>query len=200
MANSPGIDARNLNAFNAALAQYTKYNQRELGPLVENRANRMRWELYRLFRDIAPDRAKLDSELDALGGRVRRREINGRRLTLAQEKRKRRSSIKYLSIGFMLRAWRAQREGQNIKRDQRDRTNRKIGEVIDRTSKGVRRPSVEITNLLEGAAKQNAQRGLVNRALANQTADMKKYIVRKQQQEQARTIAKLNQFTKGISA
>lgn len=193
------IDARNMKAFNQALSEYTQYNRRELGPLLENRANRMRWELYRQFRDIAPERSALDAELEALGGRVKRREVNGKRLTLAQEKRKRRGSVKYLSAGFMLRTWRAQREGQNVRRDMRDRQNRKIGEVIDRTARGVARPSVELVNLLEGAAKQNAQRGLVNRALAKQTADMRRYIIRKQQQQQARTISQLAVFTKGLN-
>jgi len=199
MAEKPSIDPRNLNAFNKALAEYKHYNQRELGPLIENRANRMRWELYRIFRDIAPDKAALSSELDARGGNIKRRIVKGRRLTLEQEKRKRLGSVKYLSIGFLLREWRATKTGQNIRKDQRNRQNRRIGEVIDRTARGIRRPYVEITNLLEGAAKQNAQRGLVNRALANQTADMKRYIVRKQKQAQARTIAKMNAFTKGLT-
>lgn len=199
MSEKPAIDPRNLKAFNKALAEYAHYNQRDLGTLVENRANRMRWELYNLYKSIAPDRTRLDSELDALGGKMKRRMINGKRLTVEQEKRKRRSSVKYLAAGFLLREWRAQREGQNVKRDMRNRQNRKIGEVIDRTARGVRRPYVELTNLLEGAAKQNALRGLVNRALANQAADMKRYIVRKQQQQQARTIAKMNAYTKGLS-
>ena len=194
-----GINPRNLKAFNQALKEYTKYNSRELGALVENRANRMRWELYKLFRDISPTREKLASELDSLGGRVKRRKVRGKRLTLEQEKRKRRGSLKYLSIGFMLREWRINKQGQNTKREQRNRLNRRIGEVIDRTARGIRRPYVRITNLLEGALKQNIERSLVDRALTKQTADMRRYIIRKQQQAQRRTVAKLNAFTKGIT-
>ena len=197
MSDKPAIDPRNLKAFNNALKEYAKYNKRDLGQLTENRANRVRWELYKVFRDIAPSREKLDAELDALGGRVKRRTVRGKRLTLDQERRKRRSSIKYLSIGFMLRDWRAAREGQNVKRDQRNRMNRKIGEVVDRTARGVLRPSVELINYLEGAVKQNVERGLVNKALARQTADMKTYILRKQKQAQARTIARVGAFIKG---
>jgi len=199
MSKKTGINPRNLNAFNKALKQYTKYNQRELGALVENRANRLRWELYKLFRDIAPSREKIDSDLDALGGRVKRRKVRGKRLTLDQERRKRRGSIKYLSIGFMLREWRVKRQGQNVKRDQLNRMNRRIGEVIDRTARGIRRPYVRITNLLEGAVKQNIERALVNKALTKQTADMRSYILRKQKQQQARTIAKIGAFTKGLT-
>lgn len=69
MTGKDGIDTSNLKAFNKALREYTKYNRQELGPLVENRANRMRWGLYRIFRDIAPTREKIESDLEALGGR-----------------------------------------------------------------------------------------------------------------------------------
>lgn len=199
MAEKPAIDPRNLKAFNKALQEYAKWNARELGPLVQNRGQRVKWALYRIFKSIAPERGELEAELDALGGRMKRRKVKGKTLTAKQERRKRLSSRNYLSVSFLLREWRYSREGQNVKRDQFNRIRRKIGQVIDRTAKGVRRPSVEITSFLEGAAKQNAQRGLVNRALAQQTADMKTYIVRKQKQKQAQTIAKLNQFTKGIA-
>lgn len=199
MSQKPTVDPRNLKAFNKALKEYAQYNQRDLGQLTENRANRMRWELYKVFRDIAPTREDIDSKLDSLGGRVRRRMEHGRRVTLAREKRARRSSIKYLSIGFMLRDWRVNRMGQNVTRDQRNRMNRQIGQVIDHTARGVMRPSVELINMLDGAVKMNAERALVNQVLTRQTADMRRYIVRKQEQAQARTIKKLNAFTKGIS-
>lgn len=195
MSAKNGIDGRNLDAFNRALKEYTKYNQRDLGEIVENRANRMRWRLWRLFKEISPDKAKLNAELDALGWRIKRKPG----VSLEREKRRRRSSLKYLSVSFLLKEWRIKKEGQNTKRSQWNRTHRHIGHVIDRTARGIRRPSVQITSFLEGALKMNIERGLVNKALAAETADMRRYIIRKQQQAQRRTVAKLNAFTKGIS-
>jgi hypothetical protein len=201
MSSAPAVDTRNLRAFNQALWEYSKFNKTGLGPMLESRATKMRWELYKLYRSISPTREKLDTELDALGYRMKRRVMaSGRRLTWAEEKRKRRSSLKYLSVGFLLKDWRAAKEGQNIKIDQRNRINSRIGQVIDRTARGVIHPSVELINMLEGAVKMNVERGLVNKAIASQTADMQVYIQRKQKEAQARTIAKINAFTKGLAA
>ncbi len=201
MSTAPAVDARNLKAFNQALHDYARYNTRELGPLLRNRAFKMRWELYKIYRDISPDKATLNAEMDALGYKMKRRKLaSGYRLRNSEEKRYRRSSLKYLSVGFLLKDWRASKEGQNIKIDQRSRINSRIGQVIDRTARGVLHPSVELINMLEGAVKMNVERGLVNKAIASQTADMQVYIQRKQKEEQARTISKLNAFTKGLAA
>lgn len=201
MSTAPAVDTRNLKAFDRALWEYSQFNKTGLGPMLESRAQKMRWELYKLYRSISPSREKLDSELDALGYRMKRRVMaSGRRLTWAEEKRKRRSSLKYLSVGFLLKEWRKSKEGQNVTVDQRNRIGSQIGKVIDHTARGVLRPSVELINQLDGAVKMNIARGLVNKAVAAQTADMRVYILRKQKEQQARTIARLNAFTKGLAA
>ncbi len=199
MLDQAKIDTRHLESFNKTLQEYLKWNDRELGPLLQNRAQRMRWELYKIFSSIAPTADEVSEEAVQRGYKTKRRMEGGRRVNFEREIKIRRSSVKYLSVAWMLRDWRMAKEGQNVKRDQINRRNRKIGEVIDRTAKGVRHPYVEITSLLRGAVRMNAKRGLITRALARQEADMREYIYKKQKQKQAQTIAKLNAFTKGIS-
>ncbi len=180
-----------LEAFQKALRDYTRYNRRELGPLIENRARRVQWDLYRRFREIAPTPEKINKEAEARGFEIRRRiGKDGKHLSVKQELALRRRSTGWLSISFLLRTWRAQREGQTGVFSALSRTRREVGKAIIRTAKGQRRPSVRIVSLLEGAAIQARQRGIVNRVLQSQTADMRSYIARKQQERIQKTIAK----------
>src|SRR5690606_18094362 len=94
------------------------------------------------------------------------------------------------SVSFLHRAWRANRDGQNASFDTKSRSNRKIGEAIIRTAKGQSRPQVELVSYLEGVMVQNRQRGLVEKALRMQVADMGVYVRKKQQEALKQTIAK----------
>lgn len=198
MPGKPAISSRNLEAFNRALAEYVKYNKRELGVIIESKSQWIKKEIYKEFRDIAPTADQISSEAEKRGYRTRRRYEGGVRVSFDREIKARRSSIKYLSVSFMLFQWRKKREGQNITVDQRNRRNRQIGKVIDRTARGIRRPSVEIISYLEGALKVNRERAIISRVLAKETLEMKNYVIQKQREAQARTIAKVGEFTKGL--
>ena len=182
--------SRELEAFQKALRAYARYNRRELGPLIENRARSLQWELYRRFRDIAPTREKIDQDAAALGFRIRRATgNNGKPLSVKQELARRRRSIRWLSVSFLQRQWRANREGQSAAFAAVSRRKSEIGRSIIRTAKGESRPRVHILSYLEGAAVQSRQRGIVDRALRAQTGDMRGYIARKQREQAQRDLS-----------
>jgi hypothetical protein len=175
--------SQDLEAFTRALQEYTRYNRRELGPLLEARARKVQFELYRQFRSIAPTKEKINAEAEALGYRVRRRKgEDGKSVSLKTELTIRRKSIGWLSVSFLIREWKAQREGQNSSFSARSRKQAEIGKAVIRTSKATTDPSVRILSFLEGTAVQNSKRSLVDKALRAQTADMQTYIARKQRE------------------
>ena len=179
-----------LQKFQEALRAYLRYNRRELGPLIENRARRLQWELYRRFRDIAPTKEKIDQDAAALGFRIRRATgSDGKPLTVRRELARRRRSIRWLSVSFLQRQWRAKREGQSTAFAAASRRKREIGRAIIRTAKGEARPRVRILSFLEGAAVQSRQRGIVDRALRAEANDMRTYVARKQREQAQRDLS-----------
>ncbi len=187
-----GVSSRSLRQFDRALREYLRYNKREAGPLIENRGKKVQWELYRQFKAIAPSREKIEQEAAARGYAIRRRMgPDGKRLSVKKELALRKRSIGYLSVSYLFRAWRANRDGQSSRFSAVSRRNRRIGEALVRTAKGKRRPYVKLTSFLEGVVKQNQQRRLVDRALQAQAADMKAYVRRKQREAIKRTLARL---------
>lgn len=186
-----GVSSRSLKHFNRALEQYLKYNQRETGPLIENRGKRVQWELYRQFKKIAPTKDKIEQEAAQRSYAIRRRMgPDGQRLSVKKELAERKRSIGYLSISYLHRAWRANREGQNNRLTARSRKNKQIGEALIRTAKGKRRPYVRLTSFLHGVLIQNRQKRTVDMALKAQASDMKNYVQRKQREALKRSIAK----------
>lgn len=187
-----GVSTSSLRNFDRAFKQYLRYNKRESGPLIENRAKRVQWELYRQFKAIAPTRDKIEQEVASRGYAIRRRMgPNGKRLSVKKELALRKRSIRYLSVSYLFRAWRTNREGQSTQFSAKSRRNKEIGEAVVRTAKGKRRPFVKLTSFLEGVVVQNRQRRLVDKALRAQAADMKTYVRRKQQQAMQRTFARI---------
>lgn len=187
-----GVSSKSLRNFDRALKEYLRYNKRETGPLIENRAKRVQWELYRQFKGIAPTRDKIEQEAASRGYAIRRRMgPDGKRLSVKKELALRKRSIRYLSVSYLFRAWRANRDGQNTQFSAKSRRNKQIGEALIRTAKGKRRPFVRLTSFLEGVVAQNRKRNLVDKALRAQTADMKTYVRRKQQQAMKRSITRI---------
>jgi hypothetical protein len=187
-----GVSSKSLRNFDRALKEYLRYNKRETGPLIENRAKRVQWELYRQFKAIAPTRDKIEQEAASRGYAIRRRMgPDGKRLSVKKELALRKRSIRYLSVSYLFRAWRANRDGQNTQFSAKSRRNKQIGEALIRTAKGKRRPFVRLTSFLEGVVAQNRKRNLVDKALRAQTADMKTYVGRKQQQAIKRSITRI---------
>lgn len=187
-----GVSSDSLQQFDRALEQYLRYNRRETGPLIENRAKKIQWELYRSFKAIAPSRDKIEQEAAARGYAIRRRMgPDGKRLSVKRELALRKRSIGYLSVSYLFRAWRTNREGQNGSFSANSRRNKRIGEALVRTSKGERKPMVKLTSFLQGVLIQNRERRIVDKALNAQAADMKLYVQRKQQEALKQTIAGL---------
>ncbi len=187
---------QDLVEFNRSLQKYLQYNKRDLGPLIENRGRRIQWALYRQFRDIAPTPGKIMQDAKSRQYRIKRRKgKSGKKLSLKQELAVRRRSVKWLSVSFLIRNWKAKREGQAAAYHAVSRKKWKIGKAILRTAKGKSNPSVRIESYLEGAAIQNAQRGIVNRVISGETADMETYVARKQQEAFKRQFGRaLNQL------
>ena len=187
-----GASNHALRDFNKALQKYLRYNKRDTGPLIENRGKKIQWELYRQFKAIAPTREKIDQYAEAVGFAIKRRiGPDGKRLSVKQELALRKRSIRYLSVSYLFRAWRTNREGQNSRYPAKSRRNQFIGEALIRTAKGQRNPIVRLTSFLKGVLVQNRKRNLVDKALNAQTADMQKYIQRKQREAIKRTISGL---------
>jgi len=175
--------SRDTRAFQRVLREYTRHNRRELGPLIESRARRMRFELYRQFKAIAPSKERIEQEAQGRGYAIRRRKgKDGRTLTTRQELAARKRSIGWLSASWIFREWKSKREGQTGFFKALSRARRAIGEAIVRTARGQRNPSVRLTSYLSGVMIQNQRRSLVSKALRAQMADMRRYIARKQQE------------------
>lgn len=180
-----------LEQFNRTLEQYLRYNKRDIGPLIENRARRIQWALYRQFRDIAPTPGKIMQDAKSRGYRIKRRKgKSGKRLSLKEELAVRRRSVKWLSVSFLIRDWKARREGQATAYHAVSREKWKVGQAILRTAKGKSNPSVRIVSYLKGAAIQNTRRSIVNRVISRETADMETYVARKQKEAFKRQFGK----------
>ncbi len=175
------VDTRELRAFNRALGEYLRWNRREQGPLIEARAARLRFAIYRGFREIAPTPEKIEQEAAARGYQIHRGQTpDGKRRTVAQELAARRKSIRFLSVSWLYRTWKRNKEGQSVTAPAVSRTKRRIGQAIVRTAKGQSHPMVLLESFLEGVSVQNQQRGIVDQALRGEVGDMREYVRRKQ--------------------
>lgn len=181
-------DASNpVRAFQQALRAYARYNQRQLGPLIESRARRMRFALYRQFKAIAPSPQRIHTEAASRGYAIRRRkERSGRTLTTDQELAARKRSRGWLSASWIHRQWVNRQSGQSGTFKALGRTGGTIGLAQVRTALGQPNPAVRLTSLLAGAAIQNQRRALVSAALHSQIADLRAYTARKQRQQLVR--------------
>lgn len=176
--------AKDMQAFHRVLREYAKHNKRDLGPMIESRARRLRFELYRQFKAIAPSKERIDQEAAGRGYAIRRRKSkSGKTLTTKQEIAARKRSIGWLSASWIFREWKSKREGQAGFFKSLSRAKTAIGGAIVRTAKGQRRPSVRLTSYLSGVMIQNQRRTLVSKAMRAQVADMRSYIARKQKEQ-----------------
>jgi len=176
--------ARNVRAFQKVLQEYARYNQRDLGPLIEGRAKRLRFELYRQFKAIAPSRERIEQEAAGRNYAIRRRKSKtGQTLSVRQEIAARKRSIGWLSASWIFREWKSKRDGQSGFFKALSRAKTAIGSAIVRTAKGQRGPSVRLTSYLSGVMIQNQRRYLVSKAMRAQVADMRGYIARKQKEQ-----------------
>lgn len=176
--------AKEVQAFHRVLQEYARHNQRDLGPLIESRAKRLRFELYRQFKAIAPSKERIENEAAARGYRLKRRKSrSGKTMSVKQELAARKRSIGWLSASWIFREWKSKRDGQSGFFRAMSQARQTIGSAIVRTAKGQRNPSVRLTSFLSGVMIQNQRRALVNRAMQAQTADMRSYIARKQKEQ-----------------
>lgn len=176
--------ARDVRAFQRVLREYARYNRRDLGPLIESRAKRLRFELYRQFKAIAPSKERIEQEAAARGYAIRRRKNRkGKTLSVKQEIAARKRSIGWLSASWIFREWKSRRDGQTGFFKALSRSKSAIGAAIVRTAKGQRRSSVRLTSYLSGVMIQNQRRGLVAKAMRAQVSDMRGYIARKQKEQ-----------------
>ena len=177
--------------FQATLNEYVAWNKRELGTLLQQRAQKLRVEIFKRFRALRPDRQKLRSALWVIAGRGEGLRLHddpktGRRRTRREEINARVKSVGFLSVSFLPKDWLRVRGGTNATFSARNNAGATIGMVVDRTGPGRIDPFVAIKSFLEGVAVQDEERGVVNAALAGQSADMATYIARKQAEQLAR--------------
>lgn len=176
--------AKDVRNFQQVLREYARYNKRQLGPLIESRAKRIRFELYRQFKAIAPSKERIEQEAVSRNYAIRRRKNkSGKTLSVKQEIAARKRSIGWLSASWIIREWRSKRDGQNGFFKALSRAKTTIGSAVVRTAKSQRHPRVKLTSYLSGVMIQNQRRGLVSKAYRAQIADMRTYISRKQREE-----------------
>jgi hypothetical protein len=176
--------AKNVQAFHRVLREYARHNRQDLGPLIESRAKRLRFELYRQFKAIAPSKERIENEVSSRGYRIRRRKSrSGKTMSVKQEIAARKRSVGWLSASWLFREWRSKRDGQIGLFKALSRAKIAIGAAIVRTAKGQRRPRVRLTSYLSGVMIQNQKRALISKAMQAQVRDMRGYIARKQKEQ-----------------
>lgn len=185
---SPNLSAA--DKFQRALAEYSVWASRRGGALIEDRARKVRFGLYKRFRAIAKTPAELREEIAGLGYAIRRRAggsgksgAAGRTLDTESEIRARIRSLKFLSVSFLFREWRTAPAGRDRRYVARTREAATIGAAALRTASGRTAPYAQLTSLLEGAVEQNRQRRIVDAELNAQAADMAAYVARKHREQ-----------------
>jgi hypothetical protein len=173
-----------LDEFNAALSRYLVWTSKGQGPATEDRARKVRFELFRVFRKIAKTPQGLIEEISNLGYEFKRRKdpATGKAVSPEKEVALRIRSLRFLSVSWIFKAWRARRDGQRGTFSAVDRGQKTIGQAIVNTAEDTVSPHVELLSFLQGVAVQNAQRQLLDQALRNQAEDMAVYIARKHQE------------------
>lgn len=173
-----------LDEFNAAFSRYLVWTSKGQGAATEDRARKVRFELYRVFRKIAKTPQGLLGELVTLGYGFKRRKDphTAKAVSPEREVAYRTRSLRFLSVSWIFRAWRARRDGQTGTFTALDRAQEQIGEAVVNTAPGTESPWVQLTSFLAGVGAQNKQRDLVDAALRGQAADMAVYIAKKHQE------------------
>lgn len=173
-----------LDEFNAALSRYLVWTSKGQGAAVEDRARKVRFELFKVFRKIAKTPQALREEISARGYDFTRRvnKVTGKAVSPETEVAHRIRSLRFLSVSWLFREWRTRRDGQRAQFSAVDRGQKAIGEAIVNTAEGTESPYVELTSFLQGVKEQNEQRKLVDQARRNQAQDMGVYIARKHQE------------------
>lgn len=197
--SEPVKDLSALDEFNRVFGSYVVWASKDQGPLIEDRGRKVRLELFKLFKGIARTPGQLRAEIASLGYSIRRR-ADGElakdypaaaavgavpRISTEEEIKARIRSLRFLSVSFLIKGWKAAADGQSGRFSARSRAQAEIGSALVRTAKGTAEPFVSLTSLLEGAVTQNRERGLADRALVNQASDMATYIARKHQEKLA---------------
>lgn len=182
-ANSAALDQ-----FQNSLARYFLFCTKEQGPLLEDRAQKVRFELFRQFKALAPQPAALKAQLEAiLKNRGLRRRIGPDSLVVSGEReiQLRLKSLKFLSVSFLVKAWKTKKDGQNSRFIARSKSGAQIGSATVATTVGTANPFVALTSLLEGVVKQDADKQIADRALLAQARDMEAYLARKHEERMA---------------
>jgi len=184
--------------FQIALRDYALFTGRQQGPLIEDRARKVRFELFRGFKAIAKNAASLKAEIASLGYAIKRR-VDGAlaaeypfaaavgavpRVSNEEEIKLRVRSLRFLSVSFLIKGWKSSADkGQQARFDALNRAGVKIGSAHVDTAVGKTNPFVSLTSLLAGVVDQNQKRNIADRALAAQARDMNVYLERKHDEE-----------------
>jgi hypothetical protein len=172
-----------LDEFNATFSRYLVWTKKGQGPATEDRARKVRFELFKQFKAIAKNAAGLRAEIEARDFHIsRRKDASGKTVDTDTEIALRIRSLRFLSVSWIFQAWRLRAGGQIGAFASVSRHQQQIGEAIVNTAEGTETPSVSITSFLQGVLVQNRERNLVDAALKTQAADMGEYIARKHQE------------------
>ena len=177
--------------FQSTLNEYVAWNKRELGTLLQQRAQKLRVEIFKRFRALARDRKKLRAALWVIASRGDGLKLHvspktGRVRTPKEEIAARVRTVGFLSVSFLTKEWARANAGSNAVYRAKNGSGATLGMVVDRTAPGRIDPFVAIKSFLEGVAVQDERHGVINAALAGQSADMAQYIARKQAEQLAR--------------
>jgi len=176
------VTATTYHGFQNRLQEYLRYNKKETGVLLENRANRIRFAIFRGYAEQAPtpERIRAEAEASIASGKgLKRKIVGGKRLTREQEIRRRQRSRKYLASTFLVKGWRNSKTPRSATYLARSRQGADTGRAVIATQG--RNPRVKIQSFIRGAAEINAERRILDAAIQGEIRDMEQYILRKQQ-------------------
>lgn len=181
--DSPSDAAGSVDRFQAAFAEYLRWNQRGQGPLTADRGQKVRIALVLAFKGISPSEGEIRSEVAARGFAIKRRKNkSGRTLTVEEEMKARIRSRRFLSASFVTPGWRKssnEDEGVSGRFTALNRGGKTIGSVLVKAGRDEPAPRVSISSILAGVIEQDRRRDIVDHVLSDQAADMAVYVQRK---------------------
>ncbi|MEO0797167.1 MAG: hypothetical protein AAFX93_18595 [Verrucomicrobiota bacterium] len=193
-------DNGSVEAFNKAFDNYLRWNKREQGPLINNRARRINWKINKRLQELAPSKGKIETDVTRQGYHIRRGKTqSGKTRTVKQEITARKRSVKFLSVSFWFKEWRGGKQAKNANLKSRSRRQKawELGRALLRVASGVRKPFAEIKSYLHGVSVQDRKHRVVDKVLRSEIDDMEAYVARKHQEKINRRLHRV--FERGLA-
>lgn len=167
----------NTSEFIKTLRQYEQVSKKDSQEVIQDRAGKLSFELFKQFKKLAPTATELRQLPRTLGHRIKRK-FQG--ATVKQEIRRRISARFAAASGWLPAVRRLTKKGVNLKKKN----------PMGRVEINLREPSVTIVNSMkEGVAAEHKHKAMQS-SINAQVADMQVYIQRKLNQRARQFSAK----------